>query len=167
MKGNGILQAGSERANAPVKAHASPPRRILVVEDDISLRRLNTQTLSRSGYEVNGAADGAIAWQALSTGSYDLLVTAHDIPKLTGVELVRKARAARMALPVVMATGTLLKEEFIRQPWLQPAAMLPKPYTVEQMLRTVKKALREADSNPDGSQLCMDPNKKPQTTGPA
>ena len=167
MKGNGILQAGSERANASLKAHASPPRRILVVEDDISLRRLNTQTLSRSGYEVNGAADGAIAWQALSTGSYDLLVTAHDIPKLTGVELVRKARAARMALPVVMATGTLLKEEFIRQPWLQPAAMLPKPYTVEQMLRTVKKALREADSNPDGSQLCMDPNKKPQTAGPA
>ena len=149
MKGNGILRA-AERANAPVKAHASPPRRILVVEDDISLRRLNTQVLSRSGYEVDGAADGAIAWQALSTDCYDLLVTAHDIPKLTGVELVRKVRAARMALPVVMATGTLPKEEFIRQPWLQPAAMLPKPYTAEEMLRTVKKVLHEADSFPDG-----------------
>jgi DNA-binding response OmpR family regulator len=120
-----------------------------VVEDDISLRRLNTQVLSRSGYEVDGA-DGAIAWQALSTDCYDLLVTAHDIPKLTGVELVRKVRAARMALPVVMATGTLPKEEFTRQPWLQPAAMLPKPYTAEEMLRTVKKVLHEADSFPDG-----------------
>jgi DNA-binding response OmpR family regulator len=122
-----------------------------VVEDDISLRRLNTQMLSRSGYEVDGAADGAIAWQALSTDSYDLLVTAYDTPKLTGVELVRKVRAARMALPVVMATGTLPKEEFTRQPWLQPAAMLPKPYTAEEMLRTVKKVLHEAHSNPDRS----------------
>jgi DNA-binding response OmpR family regulator len=107
--------------------------------------------LSRSGYEVDGAADGAIAWQALSTDSYDLLVTAYDTPKLTGVELVRKVRAARMALPVVMATGTLPKEEFTRQPWLQPAAMLPKPYTAEEMLRTVKKVLHEAHSNPDRS----------------
>jgi len=55
-----------------------------------------------------------------------------------------------MALPVVMATGTLPKEEFTRQPWLQPAAMLPKPYTAEEMLRTVKKVLHEADSFPDG-----------------
>jgi DNA-binding response OmpR family regulator len=150
MKGNGILQAG-ERASAPEKTRASPPRRILVVEDNISLRRLNTQVLSRSGYEVDGAADGAIAWQALSTDSYDLLVTAHDIPKLTGVELVRKVRAARMALPVVMATGTLPEEEFTRQPWLQPAAMLPKPYTPEEMLRTVKKVLHEAHSFSDRS----------------
>jgi len=43
-----------------------------------------------------------------------------------------------------MATGTLTKEEFIRQPWLQPAAMLPKPYTAEEMLRTVKKVLHLA-----------------------
>jgi DNA-binding response OmpR family regulator len=143
MKGNGNSQTG-ERANAPLKARTDPLCRILVVEDNISLRRLNTQMLSRSGYEVDGAADGSVAWQALSTGSYDLLITAHDIPKLTGVELVRKARAARMALPVVMATGTLPKEEFIRQPWLQPAAMLPKPYTAEEMLRTVKKVLHLA-----------------------
>ena len=149
MSGNGILHVG-ERASTPLKAQKTPPHRILVVEDDIFLRRLNTQVLLRSGYDVDGAADGAIAWQALSTDNYDLLVTAHDIPKLTGVELVRKVRAARMALPVVMATGTLPKEEFTRQPWLQPAAMLPKPYTAEEMLRTVKKVLHEADSFPDG-----------------
>ena len=148
MRGNGTSQAG-ERPSAPLKAHTNPPHRILVVEDDISLRRLNTQMLSRSGYEVHGAADGAIAWHALSTDKYDLLITAHDIPKLTGVELVRKLRAARMALPVVMATGTLPMEEFTGCPWLQPAAMLPKPYTAVEMLRTVKKALHEVDTNPE------------------
>ena len=150
MKANGISQSG-KRVSAPLKTPVTPPCRILVVEDDISLRRHNTQMLSRSGYEVDGAADGAVAWQALNTGSYDLLVTAHDIPKLTGVELIRKARAARMALPVVMATGTLPKEEFTRHPWLQPAAMLPKPYTAVQMLKTVKKVLRGVDSNPEAS----------------
>ena len=126
MKGNGTLRA-AERANAPVKAHASPPRRILVVEDDISLRRLNTQVLSRSGYEVDGAADGAIAWQALSTDCYDLLVTAHDIPKLTGVELVRKARAARMALPVVMASGTRKRRNSSARLDCNPPRCCPSP----------------------------------------
>jgi DNA-binding response OmpR family regulator len=148
MSGNGTSQAG-ERASTSPKARSNSPRRILVVEDDISIRRLNTQMLSRSGYEVTGAADGAIAWQALTTDNYDLLITAHDIPKLTGVELVRKARAARMDLPVVMATGTLPKEEFTQCLWLQPAAMLPKPYTALEMLKTVKKILREADINPE------------------
>ncbi len=83
--------------------------------------------------------------------NYDLLMTAHDIPKLTGVELVRKARSARMALPVVMASGTLPKEEFTRCPWLQPATMLPKPYTAVEMLSVVKKVLRKRETNPEGS----------------
>jgi len=70
------------------------------------------------------------------------VITDNNMPRLTGIELLKKLCAARMALPVIMATGTLPKEEFTRYPWLQPAATLLKPYTVEELLGTVKEVLR-------------------------
>jgi DNA-binding response OmpR family regulator len=137
MKGNKVSQVG-EPASAP-----NPPPRILVVEDEPDIRQLNTEVLINSGYQVDAAEDGAAAWQALISGSYDLLITDHDMPKVSGVELVKKLRATRMALPVIVATGTLpTKELFTRYPWLQPAAILPKPYTVEELLGTVQEVLR-------------------------
>ena len=127
----------------------NPPHHILVVEDDLLLRQLNTRALSSSGYEVDVAADGAAAWQALENDNYDLVITDNSMPKVTGVELLKKLRAARMVLPVIMATGILPEDEFTRCPWLQPAATLLKPYTSEEMLRTVEKVLRETDGAPD------------------
>ena len=122
----------------------------------------------RSGYEVEAAADGAAAWQALNANTYDLLITDNSMPKMSGVELLRKLRGARMALPVIMATGSLPKKEFARYPWLQPAATLIKPYTGTEMLRTVKKVLREAESTADGSREFEDQDlqgNKPSQSG--
>jgi DNA-binding response OmpR family regulator len=122
------------------------PHRILVVEADVFLRHFNVTMLLLSGYKADAAADGDAAWQALNTNSYDLLITGNAIPKVSGVELLKRLRTERMALPVIMATGTSQQHEFIRYPWLQPAATLLKPYTAEAMLRTVKMVLREAES---------------------
>ncbi len=51
------------------------------------------------------------------------------MPKVTGVELLQKLHDARLALPVIMATGTIPEAEFARYPWLRPNATLLKPYT--------------------------------------
>ena len=64
------------------------PHRILVAEDDHDVRRLNTEVLIDSGYHVDAAQDGAIAWDILQIKSYDLLITDYDMPKLSGLELV-------------------------------------------------------------------------------
>jgi DNA-binding response OmpR family regulator len=145
MKENKSSQA-VEPDGAPFQSQASPPHRILVVEDEPDIRRLNTEVLIHSGYHVDAAADGAAAWQALIADSYDLMITDNNMSKLTGVELLKKLRSARMALPVIMATGTLPKEKFTQYPWLQPAATLLKPYTVEELLGTVREVLRATDS---------------------
>jgi DNA-binding response OmpR family regulator len=150
-----IPSHSGEAASTPLQSQTNPPDHILVVEDDNFFRRLNAAVLAQSGYEVDTAEDGAAAWQALNTDSYDLLITDNRMPKVSGVDLLKKLRAARMVLPVIMATGTLPKEELARYPWLQPAATLLKPYTSEDMLRTVKRVLREAAGNGDKSQLMI------------
>jgi two-component system alkaline phosphatase synthesis response regulator PhoP len=113
-----------------------------VVEDDPLIRRLNSEVLTYSGYQVDAAEDGAAAWNALQLNNYDLLVTDNDMPKVTGVELLQKILAACMTLPVIMATGTLPEEAFTRYPWLQPNVTLLKPYTFDELLGTVKEVLR-------------------------
>lgn len=136
---------GDQAAVLPVSLRTNPSSRILVVEDDRDVRELNTKVLSRSGYEVDTSEDGAAAWQALNTDSYDLMITDHNMPKLTGVELLKKLRAARMALPVILVSGTMPTEELNQHPWLQIEATLRKPYTIAELLGTVKEVLRETD----------------------
>ena len=141
-----------EPAGTPRPSQTNPSLRILVVDDDIAIRRLNAEVLKRSGYRVDTAEDGEAGWKALQTigyepDGYDLLITDHDMPGLTGLDLARKLRAERMAMPIIMATGKLPEEEFIRHPWLQPAAMLFKPYTVAELLATVKQVLRATESD--------------------
>jgi DNA-binding response OmpR family regulator len=150
MKDNKILQAG-ETTGAPVECQTGPTRRILVVEDEPDIRRLSAEVLENAGYEVDTAEDGKAGWEALhavshAPESYALLITDHDMPGLSGLDLVKKLRAAHMALPVIVATGTLPTEDLInRYPWLEPAAALDKPYSIEQLLETVKALLRPTD----------------------
>ena len=138
MKDHELLQT-VEPASAPLRCptHLSPPR-ILVVDEDSDLRLLYTEALVRPGYHVDAAEDGAAALKALRVNNYHLLITEHSLPTLTGVELVRTLRAARMAVPVIMAAARLPMHELARNPSLQPVAVLPKPFYLSQLLETVR-----------------------------
>jgi DNA-binding response OmpR family regulator len=111
------------------------------VEDDVVTLRINIKVLTKSGYAVDGAADGAVAWDALQLNGYDLVVTDNDMPNVSGVDLLKKLYAARMALPVIMVSGTMPTAELVQQPWLQLKARLPKPCVVSELLAAVKNAL--------------------------
>src|SRR3984957_17562280 len=111
MKSIQTLQARAS-STTPVRGQANPPRRILVVDDDVCLRQLSLRALIRSGYDVDTAADGAAGWATLNVDTYDLLITDNNMPRLTGIDLLKKLRSARMALPVIMATGTPPTHEF-------------------------------------------------------
>jgi two-component system chemotaxis response regulator CheY len=154
-------------ASAPVECQTTPPRSILVVDDDCDIRRINAMVLRHAGYRVDTAEDGAVAWEALGDNSYDLMITDNNMPNLTGMELLKKLYASRMTLPSIMATGKMPEEEFARCPWLRPAATMPKPYAVEELLGVVKKVLRESDDAATGFQVfhsqVLKDEKKPQT----
>lgn len=131
-----------QTAAAPARNPANPAQRILVVEDDAGLRQLNSHVLARSGYQVDAAEDGIAGWAALRAQTFDLLITDHDLPRLSGLDLVKRVRLARMPLPIVLASGALPTEELAQHPWLQIAATLLKPFSPVQLLETVRTALR-------------------------
>jgi DNA-binding response OmpR family regulator len=128
-------------ALAPPPAPGQPPRRILLVDDEPNLLHLHTRVLRDAGYQVDAAEDGAAAWAALQLNHYDLLITDNNMPNVTGIELLQKMHETGVVLPVIMATGTLPKEEFALRPWLRPAAVLCKPHALRQLLATVKSLL--------------------------
>ena len=148
MKDNELLQAG-EPAGAAVPNPPQSPHRILVVDADSDVRLLYTEVLVRPGYQVDAAEDGAAGWEAIQANNYNLLITENDMPKLTGVELVRKLRSARMTVPVLMAARRLPTHELVQNPPLQLAALLPKPFYISELLQTVRAVLRATDSSPE------------------
>jgi two-component system OmpR family response regulator len=119
-----------------------PVRRILVVDDEPHIRQLCADALAYSGYHVDSAEDGVAAWERLQNNVYDLLVTDNNMCRLTGIGLIKKLRAARMALPVIMVSGAMPTDELDRHPWLRIDASLHKPFTVDELVGTVREVLR-------------------------
>ena len=144
MKKDGFKKT-EEQEIAVAPDQRSRPCRILVVDDEAGNRQLNMEMLTEAGYHVNGAADGAAGWQAIQVYNFDLVITDNRMPRMTGVDMIRKVHAAGIDLPIMMATGVMPKE-FAESPWLKPAAILLKPYTVAQVLGTVQKILGPAQS---------------------
>jgi len=103
----------------------------------------SAEALAGSGYHVDAAEDGAAGWEALNANSYDLLITDHSMPKLSGINLIKKLRSARMAVPVILSSGIISGEKLE----LPLVAALPKPFTLDQLLGTVRQVLRATESD--------------------
>jgi two-component system sensor histidine kinase and response regulator WspE len=63
-------------------------KRVLVVDDSLTVREVERKLLSNRGYEVEVAVDGIDGWNAVRTGEFDLVVTDIDMPRMNGIELV-------------------------------------------------------------------------------
>ncbi len=81
-------------------------KRILVVDDSITVRELERRLLSTKGYDVSVAVDGVDGWNALRTRHFDLVVTDVDMPRMDGIELVRtiKEDPRLNSLPVMIVS---------------------------------------------------------------
>lgn len=79
-----LLRVREDAARSGVVA----AKRILVVDDSLTVRELQRKTLTSRGYEVDVAVDGMDGWNMVSTGDYDLLISDVDMPRMDGIELV-------------------------------------------------------------------------------
>jgi two-component system sensor histidine kinase and response regulator WspE len=81
-------------------------KRVLVVDDSLTVRELERKLLDSGGYAVDVAVDGMDGWNAVRTGHYDLVVTDVDMPRLDGVELLKLIRKdpRLKSLPVMIVS---------------------------------------------------------------
>src|SRR5262249_40558599 len=95
---------------------ARGPKRILVVDDSITVRELERQLLENQGYAVDVAVDGIDGWNAVRTRRYDLVVSDIDMPRLDGIQLVAhiKEDARLKSVPVIIVSYKDREEDRIR-----------------------------------------------------
>jgi two-component system sensor histidine kinase and response regulator WspE len=85
---------------------AAEARRVLVVDDSLTVRELERKLLDGQGYRVDVAVDGMDGWNAVRTGHYDLVLTDVDMPRMDGIELVKLIRNDNRlkSLPVMIVS---------------------------------------------------------------
>lgn len=108
-----ILSGGRlHRLSYGEKAGRSRRKRILVVDDSITVREVECRLLQNKGYEVQAAVNGMDGWNALRMGEFDLVITDVDMPRMNGIELIRLIRSdPRLKQMPVMIVSYKEREE--------------------------------------------------------
>jgi len=136
---------------APVAPAPAPPRpaagnarpRILVVDDEASIRDLLSKTLALAEYDVDVAPDGRSALERMRLYPYDLLIADLKMPGMDGLTVIREAKRYKSDLPVIIITGFSTESSAIEAVNLGVAGYLTKPFRVPQVLAAAAKALGE------------------------
>ncbi len=129
---------------------------ILIAEDDPVFRRVIAFALQSAGFECQMASDGQEAWNILQETHVDLLVTDHEMPVLSGIELIEALRCNHLFdyLPIVLSTAKGLEfdaDELLAKH--QPIAILRKPFSPRQMIALVMSMLSPYPQGEVGSSV--------------
>jgi excisionase family DNA binding protein len=117
--------------------------RVLVVDDESSIRELLQKTLALAEYDVDVAPDGRAALERLRLGNYDLLIADLKMPGMDGLTLIREAKRLKTDLPIIIITGFSTESSAIDAVNLGVAGYLTKPFRVPQVLAAAARALGE------------------------
>jgi two-component system chemotaxis sensor kinase CheA len=100
-------QGGGRQVRSYDSAGTVQKKQILVVDDSVTTRTLEKNILTAAGYGITLALDGEDAWQKLQNGTYDLVISDVEMPRLTGLELCRRIRADSrfQNLPLILVTS--------------------------------------------------------------
>ncbi len=115
--------------------------RILLAEDDESVRSFVARALTLEGHDVTEAADGALALEALHEDRFDLLLTDIAMPVMDGIQLALNVARDYPALRILMMSG--YADERRRAHNLEALVhdIVPKPFSLAEIVAAVAKAL--------------------------
>lgn len=115
--------------------------RILLAEDDESLRNFLATALGRGGHDVSSVADGLAGLDALGAGSYELLLTDVVMPGLDGIELARRASKLQPRIRIMFITGFAAVVMNAQPAPPQGARVLSKPFHLRELVAQVNRLL--------------------------
>ncbi len=120
-------------------------KQILVVDDEPNLRRVLSAQLARDGYDVHEAEDGARALEILAEDHIDLVITDLRMPRIDGMELLRRTMKMDDELPVIMLTAHGTVDNAVEALKTGAFDYITKPFDQSEVRTIVRKALRTRD----------------------
>ena len=119
--------------------------KILIVDDFATMRRILKNALKQLGFNnFEEADDGTTAWEILEKQHFDLIIADWNMPKLTGLELLKKVRISDLhkTTPFLMVTAEAQKEQVIKAVHAGVSNYVVKPFTTDIMDNKLKKILK-------------------------
>ena len=129
-------------AEPPQSGDNTEVMRILVVEDEERLARLISRVLAEEGYAVETEANGRQALMRALADEYDLMIVDWMLPDLSGVQLVKRLRAAEVGTPAIMLTARDQVEDRVEGLDAGADDYLPKPFAFPELLARVRALTR-------------------------
>ncbi|MFP5223490.1 MAG: chemotaxis response regulator CheY [Acidobacteriota bacterium] len=116
--------------------------RVLVVDDFSTMRRIIKNILRQLGFtNIIEADDGSTAWETLNKDKIDFVISDWNMPKMPGIELLRKVRASEefANMPFLMVTAEAQQENIIEAVQAKVSNYIVKPFTAETLGQKIDK----------------------------
>ncbi len=121
---------------------------ILIVEDEPAMAWALAEGLSDDGFTIDTFPSAEDAWKWLRRGRSELVITDLRLPGMSGLELARKLRRGRHAQPVILVTAYGSPELLKDARHAGVAECFPKPFPIDSLRRSVRRALEAAQQRP-------------------
>ncbi len=130
-----------------------PCMRVLVVEDDDKIASFVVRGLKQAGYAVDHAPDGETGLAMAECTDYDAAVVDIMLPKLDGLSLVRRLRAARSTIPVLFLSARTSVDDRVKGLQSGGDDYMTKPFAFSELLARVQALIRRASQSPEATRL--------------
>ncbi|GIC77442.1 response regulator [Moritella sp. F3] len=119
-------------------------KRILAVDDSVSIREMVLFTLKQAGYQVDSAVDGVDGLAKAKTGHFDLIISDINMPRMDGISLISQLRneSAYKFTPILMLTTESGADKKMAGKSAGATGWIVKPFNPEKLIATVQKVLR-------------------------
>jgi CheY-like chemotaxis protein len=141
-RGLGTIDAPTVASEVPTNAEHSAPnahagryRRVLLVEDEVTLRRVIARNLTSRGIEVHEAGTAGEAVESAVADRPDLLLLEINLPDQTGWEVLRELKRRGSEVPTIVVSAVRVNPSRLSE--FHPLAYLPKPFPIDALLRLV------------------------------
>ena len=119
------------------------PQQILVVDDELQVCDILSEALTRMGHEVVTAADGQEAVEKLENGSFSVVITDMDMPRLDGMELIRHLVRHQKETDIIAITGHTMRYNYTDVVAAGASDFITKPFTLNELEAKLNRIIRE------------------------